>query len=690
MRKFLALICVALLAACQDADFGERLVNADSETQNWLTHGRTYNEQRFSPLNGISDANVGELKLAWFHDFDTQRGQEATPIVIDGMMYTTSAWSKVQAFDAASGELLWQHDPEVPGETAVNACCDVVNRGVAVWNDKVYVASLDGRLIALNAQTGEEVWSTLTVNPDKAYTITGAPRVIKGKVLIGNGGGEYGVRGYFGAYDAETGEEVWRFYTVPGEPGKKDGAASDEILEKLAGPTWTGEHWKHGGGGTVWDSMAYDPELDLLYVGTGNGSPWNPAVRSPEGGDNLFLSSILALRPDTGEYVWHYQQVPGDQWDYTATQQMILAELPVEGEERKVIMQAPKNGFFYILDRETGELLSAEPFAPVNWATKVDLDTGRPEINPDAFYHKTGKPWLAMPGPLGAHSWHSMSYSQQTGLVYIPAQELGFPYIADTNFEPKKVGINLGIDLDAASLPEDAEVLKAIKAGVKGHLLAWDPVQQKEAWRFQHATAGNGGVLSTAGNLVFQGDAEANFNAFNATTGEKIWSFPAQTNIIAAPISYAIDGKQYVTIVVGWGGIYPLLTGEAGLNTKMRPPKGRVLTFALDGEATLPPEQELQTMIIEPPAQFGTAAMIAQGKSIYHRSCSGCHGDSVVSGGILPDLRNSGILASKDAWKSIVHDGALATNGMVGFGDDYSPEELDTVRAYAIDRASKR
>ncbi len=680
-------IAVAACSSSQGPVDHDRLVNADSEPANWLTHGRTYSEERFSPLDQIDASNIGDLKLAWYHDFDTKRGQEATPIVVDGVMYTTSAWSKVQAFNAATGELLWQYDPEVPGETAVKACCDVVNRGVAVYDGKVYVGTLDGRLVALDAESGDEVWATLTVDQDKAYTITGAPRVVKGKVLIGNGGGEYGVRGYIGAYDAQTGEEAWRFYTVPGKPGEKDGSASDEIHEKLAGDTWSGEWWEWGGGGTVWDSIAYDPELDLLYVGVGNGSPWNPDIRSPGGGDNLFLSSILALRPDTGEYVWHYQQVPGDQWDYTATQQMILADLPIKGSERKVLMQAPKNGFYYILDRETGELLSAEPFAPVNWASEIDLESGRPVITPDAYYNKTGKPWLAMPGPLGAHSWHSMSFNLQTGLVYIPVQELGFPYIADTNFEPKKVGVNLGVDLNAASLPQDDEIKKQVKAGIKGHLLAWDPVNQKEAWRFEHKSAGNGGVLSTGGGLVFQGDAEGNFNAFNASSGEKLWSFFAQTGIIAAPISYAVDGKQYITIVVGWGGIFPLLTGEVALITGERAPKGRVLTFVLDGTATLPEPEALVEARSAPPEQFASAAGIAKGKAIYHRSCGACHGDSVVSGGVLPDLRYTPVLQSADAWYAIVGEGALATNGMVGFGEDYSPEELDLIRAYAISRS---
>ncbi|WP_232059181.1 PQQ-dependent dehydrogenase, methanol/ethanol family [Kineobactrum salinum] len=665
---------------------GERIVQADREPENWLSHGRTYAEDRFSPLKQINTGNAGRLRLAWYHDLDTARGQEATPIVVDGRLYTTSAWSKVQAFDAATGELLWQFDPEVPGETAVKACCDVVNRGAAVWQDKIYVGTLDGRLIALDSSNGEKLWSTLTVDRDKPYTITGAPRVVKGKVLIGNGGGEFGVRGYVSAYDADSGELAWRFYTVPGDPSKP----LENPIHREAAKTWSGEWWRHGGGGTVWDSMSYDPELDLLYIGVGNGSPWNPDVRSPGGGDNLFLSSIVALRPDTGEYVWHYQTTPGDRWDYTATQQMILATLEIEGEPRKVLMQAPKNGFFYVLDRATGELLSAEPFVPVNWASGVDLDTGRPAINPDAYYNKSGKPWLAMPGALGAHNWHSMAFHPGTGLVYLPAQEMGFAYINDPAFRMSELAINLGIDLAAASLPQDPAVKKEILDSMGGHLLAWDPVKQSEVWRFQHPGPWNGGVLATAGDLVFQGNAAGIFAAYHATTGEQLWSFPTQTGVVAAPVSYTVEGTQYITVVAGWGGIFPLLTGEIAHISGVSGNRSRVLTFALDGEASLPALASEASEHREPPArpeQFASAGTVDEGKRIYHRYCIGCHGDAAVSGGILPDLRWSALLGSDDAWWTVVGKGALRDQGMVGFASVLKPEDAEAVRAYVIKRA---
>ena len=664
-----------------------RLINADSEPQNWLTHGRNYSEDRFSTLDAINSDNVGELKLAWYHDFDTNRGQEATPIVVDGVMFTTSAWSKVQAFDAVTGDLLWQFDPEAPGEAGAKACCDVVNRGVALWDGKLFVGTIDGRLIALDAKTGETLWSTVTVDQSKSYTITGAPRVVKGKVIIGNGGAEFGVRGYVSAYDADSGELNWRFYTVPGNPETPDGAASDDVMKRLANDTWNGKWWELGGGGTVWDSMAYDPDLDLLYIGVGNGSPWNQSIRSPGGGDNLFLSSIIALRPDTGEYVWHYQETPGDQWDYTATQHMILADLDINGVVRKVIMQAPKNGFFYVLDRATGELISADPFVPLNWASEVDLETGRPDINPDAYYNETGKPWMAMPGPLGAHSWHPMSFNPQTGLVYLPAQELGFPYIADKNFEHVDVGVNLGVDLAAASLPQDPDIKKAVLDTIKGRLLAWDPVARKEVWRVEHKGANPGGVLSTAGNLVFQGNAEGKLVAYQADSGKELWSFFAQTGIVAPPVTFAVDGKQYVTVVAGWGGIFPLLSGEVANKSGKLMGARRVLTFSLDGNTALPASTPVPAPDIPLPEQFGDEAMIAAGFEHYHRVCSACHGDAVVSGGVTPDLRHSAMMTNKDAWWAVVGEGALSANGMVSFEADFNEDEIEAIRAYVLSRA---
>ena len=651
----------------------------------WPLHGRTYDESRHSPLDAINTETVADLGLAWYHDMDTRRGQEATPIVIDGVIYVTSAWSKVHAFDARTGDLLWQYDPEVPGEWAVRGCCDVVNRGVAYHDGKIFFGTFDGRLIALDAKDGSPVWEIDTITDrDRFYTITGAPRVVKGRVLIGNGGGEFGVRGYVSAYDAETGELDWRFYTVPGNP---DAPFENPILE-MAAETWTGEWWKLGGGGTVWDSMAYDAELDLLYIGVGNGSPWNPKYRSPEGGDNLFLSSIVALRPDTGEYVWHFQTTPGDQWDFTATQQMILADMEIEGAPRKVLMQAPKNGFFYVIDRETGAFISAEPFVPVTWADGVDQETGRPNIVPEAFYHNTGKPWEGTPGPMGAHNWHSMSFDPETGLVYLPAQVLGFPYISDEAFEASELTVNLGVDLKAIGLPNDQAVRDTVRRSLGGHLLAWDPVAQKEVWRVEHGGPWNGGTLATAGGLVFQGDRNGDFSAYKSETGEKLWSQSVQTGVVAAPVTYELDGEQYVAILAGWGGIVPLLLGELSHNEDgPQVNRSRLLVYKLGGTETLPEPYDISRARVPAPPSFGTPEEIDLGAGIYARYCSGCHGDTAVSGGVLPDLRWSYALGDKDTWMLITRDGGLKDVGMVGFGAELGDDDLNAVRAYVTHRA---
>ena len=686
-------VAVTLLlatAACQDRNRHEDAPLSVPAAGEWGRHGHDLGEQRFSRLATINDANVSRLKLAWYFDLDTNRGQESTPIMRDGRLYTTSAWSKVQAFDAASGKLLWSFDPQVPGSTGVKGCCDVVNRGVALEAGQVFLGTLDGRLIALDAKTGRLLWSTVTVDQSDNYTITGAPRVVKGLVVIGNSGGEFGVRGYVSAYAMATGKLVWRFYTVPGRNGAKDGAVSDPAIEKIARPTWRGKPDWVGGGGTVWDSMAYDPDLDLLYVGVGNGGPWNAAIRSPGGGDNLFLSSIIALRPSTGEYVWHFQETPGDRWDYTATQHIILANLTIGGQRRKVLMQAPKNGVFYVLDRTNGKLISATPYTPVNWAKSIDPVTGRPDIVPEAYYDKTGMPWIATPGSLGAHNWHPMAFSPQTGLVYIPVSEIPTPYVADPAFQRKRQAANIGIDLGKISLPADRAIVEAAKAKLQGRVVAWDPVRRRAAWTVNLGAPWNGGLLATAGNLVFQGTASGYFKAYDAHTGKELWSFPAQSGIVAPPITYAVGGKQYVTVVVGWGGIYPLILGELARKSNDRPNQSRVLTFALDGTATLPPQSPVARGRLQPPPRFGTQQQqLTSGAAFFARQCSGCHGDGVRSGGVLPDLRYSTAPADPQIWRSIVIDGALEAGGMVGFKKDLSPADAEAIRAYVVARANE-
>ncbi|HTM40686.1 MAG TPA: PQQ-dependent dehydrogenase, methanol/ethanol family [Terriglobales bacterium] len=660
-----------------------RLLNTDAEPQNWLTYGRTYNEQRFSPLKQINDQNVGRLGLAWYFDLDTRRGQEATPLVVDGVMYFSTAWSKVVALDAANGKLLWSYDPKVPPQWAVNACCDVVNRGVAVWQDKVFVGTLDGRLAALDAATGKPVWQKLTIDPARRYTITGAPRVVQGRVIIGNGGAETDARGYVSAYDAETGNLVWRFYTVPGNPAKP---FEQRILAKAA-KTWTGEWWKYGGGGTVWDSIVYDSELDLLYIGVANGVPWNRRIRSPGGGDNLFLASIVALKPETGRYVWHYQETPGDVWDYDACQQMVLAQISINGQPRKVLMQAAKNGIFYVLDRASGALISAQPFTYIHWATGVDMKSGRPLETATARY-PGAQPPPVVPGPLGAHNWQPISYNPLTGLVYIPVNESGFEYKSPEHFAMSQLAKNFGLDMVAAGMPQDPKIKQAILARVKGKLLAWDPARQKQAWAVERPGPWNGGVLSTAGNLVFEGTAGGNFEGYRADNGQKLWSFPAQTGVMAGPITYEVNGEQYVAVLAGWGGVFPLATGEVSFKSGRVRNVSRMLVFKLDGKAELPPLPEMEPPRLNPPPSTATAATIHKGEHLFQRYCSACHGDVAVSGGLVPDLRYSSTLANEQ-WFYIVRGGMLQSQGMVSFARELTKDDAAVIRSYVIFRANQ-
>jgi quinohemoprotein ethanol dehydrogenase len=676
----LGAVC-GLLSACQQGSSpagpgfvtGERIISADAEPGNWLSHGRTYDEQRYSPLDRINPETIDELGLAWSFDMGTTRGLEATPLVVDGIMYVTGTWSRVYALDAAGGNLIWSYDPEVPGATARNACCDVVNRGVALWDDRVYVGTLDGRLVALDAATGEPAWEVLTVDPDKPYTITGAPRVVNGMVIIGNGGAEMGVRGYFTAYDAGTGEEIWRFYTVPGDPEMPP--EQPELETALA--TWSEDSlWEAGLGGTAWDSMAYDPYLNLLYVGTGNGSPWNREIRSPGGGDNLFLASILAIDPESGRLAWHYQTTPGESWDYTATQHIVLADLVIDDVLRKVLMQAPKNGFFYVLDRATGELLSADNYVPVTWASGVDLATGRPV--------ETGADWsdgptAVRPGPQGGHNWQPMSYSPLTGLVYVPVSLNAFTYVADRSFEMKQGAWNNGLDL-----PRTLDLLATEPGptlGAPTRLLAWDPVRRQAAWQIDQTAFKMAGVLSTAGGLVFQGTG-GEFVAYDAASGERLWATETGVGIMAPPVTYEVGGEQYIAVMAGLGGN---ALGVQPINIEN---DGRLLAWKLGGRASMPALRR-RTLPEPAPVEFpASAADIESGRTSYLDYCAVCHGINAASGGVLPDLRYSGEDTHQN-WMAIVLGGLQAKRGMAGFSDVLSAETAKNIQAYVLHEARK-
>ncbi len=651
----------------------------------WLSYGGGYDEQRFSPLDQVNTENVSNLGLAWFADMDTGRGQEATPLMHDGTLYVSTAWSMVKAYDAKTGAPKWSFDPEVPRDTLVRVCCDAVNRGVALYGDKVFVASLDGRLIAIDQETGKQAWSTTVVPDLDNYAITGAPRVANGLVLIGSAGSEFRARGFLAAYDWKTGEEIWRFHTVPGNPA--DGFENEAM--EAAAKTWAGDWWEFGGGGTVWDSITFDPITNLVYFGTANAEPWNPNTNDRGLGDALYTGSIVAVDADTGEYAWHFQETPEDRWDFDSNAQITVAEIDFEGQQRRVVMHAPKNGFFYVLDAKTGQFLSGEAFVPVNWADGLDPVTGRPNILPEARYEQTGEVFIGTPGLYGGHTWHPMSYSPQTGLMYIPANNTIMPYLADDEFEGSELGGQMGLDFSTVAMPADKTARQQALDVTTGHLLAWDPVKQREAWRVEYPGPSNGGTLSTAGNLVFQGTAGGEFRAYAADTGKQLWSFAAQTGIIAAPMTYAIDGEQYVAILVGWGGLWDMNTGILAGKSGPTPNISRLLVFKLGANGELPPAPPLRELVLDPPAFKGSPEQVAQGGELYAMYCGGCHGDAAIAGQINPDLRHSPTIARQEAIRAIVIDGALEHNGMVSFDRVIDGNDAEAIRQYLIFRANE-
>jgi quinohemoprotein ethanol dehydrogenase len=680
-RAILCAVCVLFFAAaCANAPaprlIDDAAIAATDQGGDWLSFGRAFDEQRFSPLTEIDEANVARLGVAWYTDLPNDRTLYGTPLVVDGVLYYEGSWNVLRAVDAATGRQLWEYDPRVVEHAGdrLRIMWDA-SRGIAIYGGHVYVATVDGRLIAVDARTGREVWSTMTVDPALPLAITGAPRAFRGLVVIGNGGTEYGaVRGYLDAYDAATGERVWRWYTVPGNPadGFENGAMA------MAAQTWTGEWWKHGGGGTVWHGITYDPEFDQLIIGTGNGTPWNQRIRSPGGGDNLFLSSLVALDATTGEYRWHYQTTPGETWDYNSNMDIVLADLVIDGREVKAALHAPKNGFFYVIDRRDGRLLSAEPFAEVSWATHVDRTTGRPVETAAARY--ADGPTGLKPSALGAHSWHAMSFNPQTGLVYIPAIDLPGGFGEET------------IDVDRWEHSTDFRFLTGTDRSVTdvpadaggGSLKAWDPVAQRLVWEAEKPGLTNGGTLTTAGNLVFQGQADGRLVAHRASDGAVLWSADLGLGIVAPPITYAVNGRQYIAILVGWGGAGPAFLGSLSAKhgwaykAQMR----RLVVFALNAGVQLPsqPPPLLPTLVGNGDFIVDPARAVAGGP-VFAQMCVMCHGPGAVSGGIAPDLRASRIVLSRDAFEDVVLRGLLRANGMSRF-PSLTPDEAENLRHY--------
>jgi quinohemoprotein ethanol dehydrogenase len=638
----------------------QRLLNADKERGQWMSHSRTFDEQYFSPLDRITERNVGNLGLAWFVDLPTNQNVETTPLMIDGVLYVTLPWSKVMALDARTGKQLWLHDPKVAGAWNINLCCGVDNRGAAAWNGKIIFGTLDGRLIALDAKNGRQVWSTKATPDERRYSMTGAPRIANGRIFIGSAGGEFDARGYVDAYDAETGKQLWRFWTIPGDPAK----GFENPTMEMAARTWkTPGWWTSGGGGTVWDAITYDPATDLVIFGTGNGTPGDAVRRDAGRGDNLFMTSLVAVHAKDGSYAWHYQPTPWETWDYDTGQQLMLLDIEINGKKRHTVMQASKNGFFYVLDAATGELLSAKAYTDVNWATGVNMATGRPIEVPDARPNLTNKVFNLAPGPAGGHAWQSMSYSPATKLVYIPATthwQLTGPFDARQKY-----------------LAENPNT----KTGFTGRLMAWDPVAQKEVWRSEEFINPAGGVqvtagaLATAGNLVFHGNLpKREFSAYRATDGKRLWSFDTKTAVLANPISYEIGREQYVAIAVGGpvpGGYYA-------------PNGARLLVFKLGGRTVLPDLPPFTERPIAPPPQFADADTIRRGAMVFEAQCQTCHGRNGAARSTFPDLRRSPALESQPLLDAIVLQGTLSERGMASFGAYLQAGDTVALRAYLI------
>jgi quinohemoprotein ethanol dehydrogenase len=685
--RLLSAVCACLLAyATQAATLVDtRAIADEGQGANWLSYGRTYAEHHYSPLTIINTGNIKQLGLAWYLDLPGQRSLEAPPLAVDGVLYFSGTYGKTFAVDARTGRKLWEFDPDL-AHTAPEKLRIVMgaHRGVAYWRGKVYVGIVDGRLFALNSKTGRAIWSVQTFDDPRARkAISGAPRVFNGKVIIGHGGADYGTRGYVTTYDAETGKELWRFYTVPGDPKK----GFENAAMAIAAETWSGEWWHWGGGGTVWDSITYDPNFNRIYLAVGNGSPWRADVRSPGQGDNLFLCSIVALDADTGRYLWHYQLNPRESWDYDSTQQMILADLQIGGQPRKVLMQAPKNGFFYVIDRATGKLISAEKFTKVTWAERIDRTTGRPVEMPNLRYQNG--PVLLWPSSAGAHSWQPMSFNPLTGLVYIPTTKLAMrigPAQSDADLkafenDQRRYFPTLAVRSELAFVDADD--------GTSG-LLAWDPATQTKRWEVRYSDSfWNGGTLTTAGNLLFQGTGRGRFVAYDARTGEKLWSFDTKLGIIAAPTTFEVDGTQYVSLLVGYGG-------SAGNGMKLfdygwrfnEQPR-RLLTFALGKGASLPPTAPPRFTVnaVDDPALVIDPKHALQGELLYNSTCFLCHGANALgTGSIAPDLRESVLALRWDAFRSVLHEGFLAAQGMPKY-DDLTEDDMRNIFLYIRQRA---
>ncbi len=670
-----ALILCCLAFQCVAAPRVDDAALSGRDATEWPGYGRAFDQQRFSPLAEINTGTVGNLGLVSSLELPQVPGLSTAPLEHAGVIYFAAGYSVVYAVEAVSGHLLWKYDPQVQGPKMRMAWG---SRGLALLGDKLYVGTQDGRLLALHAATGKLAWQVQTTQRGDVRYITGAPLVFNDTVLIGQGGTDFGAtRGYVTAYQAQTGRRLWRFFLVPGNPAK----GFENAAMRMAAGTWTGKWWRFGGGGTVWNAMTYDPQFHRVYLGTGNGAPWNRKIRSPGGGDNLFLSCIVALDADTGHYAWHYQTTPGDTWDFDAAQDMVLARLTIDGAPREVLLQAPKNGYFYVIDRRDGRLISARNFAKVTWATGIDPVSGRPVEAAHARY-ENGEA-LLWPGTLGAHGWQPMAFSPDTGLVYLPGRDIP-GYYNDQGMDPATWQMgrdgSMGVNVVASDAP--------VGAG-RGWLVAWDPVKQAAAWRLPLPGISAGGTLATHGGLVFQANAAGEFVAYEATSGRRLWSFDMGVGGNAPPITYSIAGRQYVSVLAGWTGqamMLGSLSAQHGWVGRTHP--RRLLTFALGGSAQLPPSPAPAAATVlradEAPA---APAQVARGQTLFN-NCLMCHGLAAVAGGYAPDLRASPAVLSATTFASIVRGGALESRGMPRFAE-LGPSELADLRAFIRARAQE-
>jgi len=664
MSKYLSMIATASLALVAGCAPAPQRIGTGEE---WHNHGGDSDETGYSRLDQIKDSNVARLGLAWSLDLPGEASLQATPLAVGGLLYFTGSYAAVYAVDAATGRQVWKFDPKTWEQFPQKMHAGFgANRGAAYANGRIYSAALDGRLFALDAKTGAVIWSVETTARDTPQSITGAPRVYNDKVIIGQGGADFGARGYVTAYEQATGKQAWRFYVVPGSPEQNQG---NEPLERAA-KTWNGEFWKKGGGGGgPWDSMTFDAELNRVYVGTANAAPYDPEQRSPGGGDNLYTASIVALDADTGKYLWHYQVNPRDSWDYDSVQQMTLATLTIDGKPRKVLMQAPKNGFFYVIDRTNGKVISAGKLGKVTWADRIDLATGRPVERPNVRY-ETGES-VIYPSSAGAHSWMRQSYDPATGLVYIPYMNLGMILKRGAPDENGVFVMGLNV-IGHTEGPDEG----------KGAMIAWDPVKQQERWRAPIETIWNGGALATAGNLVFQGTGEGNLIAYDARTGKVLWKYYVGMGVIAAPITYTVGGKQYLAVLAGYGGSAGIWSKFMNAGWKYRDPR-RLLTFALDGQGKLAAVEQRSPTVhpLDDPKLKLNPADVGAGKLLF-MACASCHGFHVVgAGGPGPDLRESAIALDAAAFRNVVIGGALISKGMPQI-TMFNEQQIEQIRAY--------